>query len=239
MTRSDDDAPLEISAGHSTAQQQLLVGGAEEEQYRVYPLRWLVLFTFALLTITNALLWICFAPIQDLAAAYYSVSNTWINMLSVAFMALYLPGYFLAFWAMSKHGLRWGLCLAALLQTLGAIFRLLSVIGEKVRHAHPHCVEAVRCARRVYLLTRSFHVSLSLLLPDSPGQCGQVAAGFHSVYDRPMYGSGRTAHVHKHARTHGGGLVRRKSKRIGDNHRSDVESARNCGGPAAAFCARR
>ena len=34
---------------------------AHHVEYKVYALRWLVLFTFALLTITNALLWICMA----------------------------------------------------------------------------------------------------------------------------------------------------------------------------------
>ena len=34
-------------------------------EYRVYPVRWLVLFIFALSTITNAILWIAFAPIID------------------------------------------------------------------------------------------------------------------------------------------------------------------------------
>ena len=69
--------------------------------------------------------------------AYFSVSATWINMMSVSFMVLYMPGYFLAFWAMSRHGLRWGLCLAALLQTAGAWIRVLGLIGEKDNKAVP------------------------------------------------------------------------------------------------------
>lgn len=38
--------------------------------FRTYTIRWLVLFVFSLLTITNAIVWIAFAPIQPLAAGH-------------------------------------------------------------------------------------------------------------------------------------------------------------------------
>ena len=90
---------------------------------------------FALLTVRNAILWICFAPIQDFAGAYYGVSNS-INGLSMSFMIFYLPGYFLAFWAMDTHGLRTGLCIAAVAQAVGAWVRYCSVIGAENNQAH-------------------------------------------------------------------------------------------------------
>lgn len=41
------------------------------DEFRVYPVRWLVLFIFALSTITNAVLWIAFAPIIDEAVGQF------------------------------------------------------------------------------------------------------------------------------------------------------------------------
>jgi hypothetical protein len=51
-------------------------------------------------------------------------------------MALYLPGYFLAFWAMDSYGLRSGLCIAAVLQTVGAWIRYLGILGASDNHAN-------------------------------------------------------------------------------------------------------
>lgn len=67
--------------------------------------------------------------------AYFGVSNSWINMLSVSFMALYLPGYLLSLVVFSRRGLRYGLCLAALLQTAGAWTRVMGTIGASNDHA--------------------------------------------------------------------------------------------------------
>ena len=56
-------------------------------------------------------------------------------MLSVSFMALYLPGYLLSLVVFSRRGLRYGLCLAALLQTAGAWTRVMGTIGASDDHA--------------------------------------------------------------------------------------------------------
>jgi len=111
------------------------LSGDAEEQYTVYGVRWLILLIFSLLTITNALLWIAFAPIQSLAMDYFSVSSAWINMLSVSFMALYLPGYLAAFFIMNKYNLRVGLIGAAALQTFGAWLRCAAVLGAQDNRA--------------------------------------------------------------------------------------------------------
>jgi hypothetical protein len=66
---------------------------------------------------------------------YYGVSRSWINGLSLTFMILYTPGYFLAFWSMDTHGFKFGLVLASILQTVGAWIRYIGVIGEKDNEA--------------------------------------------------------------------------------------------------------
>lgn len=49
-------------------------------------------------------------------------------------MALYLPGYFLAFWSMEKYGLRTGLCIGAVLQTSGAWIRYFGTMRDGNGH---------------------------------------------------------------------------------------------------------
>jgi len=51
-----------------------------------------MLLIFSFLTATNAILWISFAPIQKQAATFYNTTNTGIDILSISFLALYLPG---------------------------------------------------------------------------------------------------------------------------------------------------
>jgi FLVCR family MFS transporter 7 len=67
--------------------------------------RWVMLFLYGLLSITNAVIWITFAPIASLSATYYSTSVSNINILALTFMMAYLPGSLLAAWVFNKHGL--------------------------------------------------------------------------------------------------------------------------------------
>lgn len=62
----------------------------------------------------------------------------------MSFMALYLPGYFLAFWSMDAHGLRWGLCVGGLLQAAGAWVRFIGVLGAHDNQA-PHVSGYILC----------------------------------------------------------------------------------------------
>jgi len=137
------DATVNVTSGkssllnHDADQTALLPPNAPGHTFKQYPQRWLILAIFSSLTITNALIWIAFAPIQQLAADYFGVSRNGINVFSMIFMGCYLPGYFLSFWAMNQRGVRWGLCLAALVQTLGAWVRYVGVVGGSELHA-PH-----------------------------------------------------------------------------------------------------
>lgn len=63
----------------------------------VYSERWYVLVVFACLQMANALLWVTFAPISDLAQHYFGASSpygttTAVNMLANIFLILYAPG---------------------------------------------------------------------------------------------------------------------------------------------------
>lgn len=55
-------------------------------------IRWFMLFIYSLLTITNAGVWTTFAPIADQAGTFFNTSENGINMLSMIYMIVYLPG---------------------------------------------------------------------------------------------------------------------------------------------------
>ncbi len=78
----------------------------------------------------NAAIWIAFAPISSITAEYYGVSTTAVNMLSVVFMILYVPGTFLANWSFSRLGLRGTMVLSALINFIGSAMRFASVDGD-------------------------------------------------------------------------------------------------------------
>jgi sugar porter (SP) family MFS transporter len=95
--------------------------------YRIYFSRWQMLAIFALQSITNASLWISFAPIAEPESTlYFGVDSTAINMLSIVFMLLYLPGSALASYISSKYGLRAVLVSAGCANLLSGLVRYLS-----------------------------------------------------------------------------------------------------------------
>lgn len=60
------------------------------DDFRVYRYRWIMLIVFMIAIAVNQLLWISFAPITSEAAQYYGVSDLKIGILSMSFMIVYL-----------------------------------------------------------------------------------------------------------------------------------------------------
>ena len=119
----------------------------EEEQkgtFVRYRARWVQLVLFCLISMSNALLWITFAPIANIATSYYDVDSLAINCmfptpndtlwilneiflaLSLVYLFMYIPMVFPASLFLDRAipkipgGLRWGL-------TIGIIGSALSV----------------------------------------------------------------------------------------------------------------
>ena len=57
-----------------------------DRTWRVYPYRWVVLVVYMLVQLTMQTLWICFAPIIGVAAAFYRVSDLQIGLIAMSFM---------------------------------------------------------------------------------------------------------------------------------------------------------
>jgi cyanate permease len=78
----------------------------EQENYKVYGYRWIMLIVFMIVVLANQLMWITFAPITGDAAAFYGVSDFSIGFLSMSFMVVYVVISIPASWVIDKFGIR-------------------------------------------------------------------------------------------------------------------------------------
>jgi MFS family permease len=88
---------------------------AMTDAWTVYPYRWVVLVAYMLIQLTMQTLWICFAPIIGVAAAFYGVSDLQVGLITMSFMLVYLPVSFPASWLIDKLGIRRAVGLGAVL----------------------------------------------------------------------------------------------------------------------------
>jgi len=94
----------------------------QENNFKVYGYRWIVLITFMAVVIINQLSWITFASITGSAAKYYGVSDLSIGLLSMIFMVVYVILSIPASWVIDTYGIRVAVGIGAVLM---AIFGLL------------------------------------------------------------------------------------------------------------------
>lgn len=141
---NSETSPL-LNPGHATAgiysrtlsQEEAILGGLSNnsrftDRYRLYGRRWYVLFVLFVLNVSNAMLWLSFAPIADYTAQYYSTTLNAINWLSVVYLLCYLLFGLPTMWILDVLGLRTGILLGAWLNGIGGAIRILS--GLKFVH---------------------------------------------------------------------------------------------------------
>jgi len=95
----------------------------DENTYRVYPYRWVILGVFMLINLTIQTLWICFAPITGAAAQFYGVSDLQIGLLAMLFMIIYVPLSLPVSWMIDTLGYRKAVGLGAVLLGVFGLLR--------------------------------------------------------------------------------------------------------------------
>jgi MFS family permease len=78
----------------------------EQNSFKVYGYRWVVLLAYMFVVAINQTLWITFAPITGSAAAHYRVSDLSIGLLSMSFMIVYIVISIPASWLIDTKGIR-------------------------------------------------------------------------------------------------------------------------------------
>ncbi|CAF0829360.1 unnamed protein product [Rotaria sordida] len=103
--------------------------GETPTEFKVYRRRWLYLICICLANMSNAILWINFASIANLAKNYFNVSYGDINWLSLIFMVVCSIFTLPSTWAIDRFGIRFGILTGVWLNLTGACFRVISTWG--------------------------------------------------------------------------------------------------------------
>jgi MFS family permease len=97
----------------------------QDQNFRIYPYRWVVLAVFMLINIMVQVLWICYAPIASSAAGFYGVKKESVDLLANLFMLIYIPVAFPAAWAIDRFGFKKAVGFGALLMAVFGMLRAL------------------------------------------------------------------------------------------------------------------
>ncbi|HKJ26890.1 MAG TPA: MFS transporter [Anaerolineales bacterium] len=94
-----------------------------EEKYNLYPYRWVVLGVFMFINLTIQILWISYAPITGVAAAFYGVDDLQIGLLSMTFMIVFIPLSIPVSWVIDTFGIRIAVGIGAALMGIFGLLR--------------------------------------------------------------------------------------------------------------------
>lgn len=94
-----------------------------EEKVQLYGYRWVVLAVFMFINITIQMLWISYSPVTGPAAAFYGVTDLKIGLLSMVFMAAFLPLSIPASWAIDAWGFHRAVSVGAVFMGICGILR--------------------------------------------------------------------------------------------------------------------
>jgi MFS family permease len=99
------------------------VSAMEEETFKVYNYRWLVLLAFVPIACMTQVFWITFAPITSAAAQFYHKSDLMIGLLSMIFMVVYILVALPSAWVIDTWGFRTAVGIGAVLTAVFGLTR--------------------------------------------------------------------------------------------------------------------
>lgn len=87
---------------------------------------------FCAINMTNAMLWVTFAPISDVTQHYFGAVGTItaVNLLAIVFQIIYAPGTWLSIVSMKKYGMKSSMLIGGVLTVAGTAFRLLGTLTK-------------------------------------------------------------------------------------------------------------
>ncbi|XP_057306996.1 feline leukemia virus subgroup C receptor-related protein 2-like [Hydractinia symbiolongicarpus] len=103
----------------------------EENIYKIYSYRWLILFIFSMNTMINGVLFTGLSPVTNIASNYYNVSSVIIDWLSNSFMIVYVFVALPAAYLMFIFGLRPLLTAISCMHSLAMLLRYIGHENER------------------------------------------------------------------------------------------------------------
>ncbi|XP_021116120.1 major facilitator superfamily domain-containing protein 7 isoform X4 [Heterocephalus glaber] len=104
------------------------VGGGPRT-LRTYTRRWVFLLAVSLLSCSNAMLWLSFAPVADAIVQHFLLSMEQVNWLSLIYFVVAIPGGIAAIWVLDFVGLRAATILGSWLNFVGSVLRSLPCVA--------------------------------------------------------------------------------------------------------------
>ncbi|MFX1318623.1 MAG: MFS transporter [Promethearchaeota archaeon] len=92
----------------------------------VYGYRWIVLLVFMFIAAVTQILWITFAPISSMVASLYGVTELDVALLSLIFMAVYIPVSIPSAYLIDSKGFRYAAGVGAIITAVFAVFRVFA-----------------------------------------------------------------------------------------------------------------
>jgi MFS family permease len=97
-----------------------------DQNFKLYGYRWVVLAVFMFINLTIQLLWISYSPILGPSAQYYGVTDVQIGYLTISFMVVFLPLSIPVSWAIDTYGFHIAVGIGAVLMGIFGIVRGLA-----------------------------------------------------------------------------------------------------------------
>jgi MFS family permease len=94
-----------------------------DDKFRVYGYRWVVLGVFMFINLTIQMLWIGYAPITGPAAQFYHVTDAQIGLLAMIFMLVFIPLSIPVSWVIDTYGFHVAVGIGAVLMAVFGIVR--------------------------------------------------------------------------------------------------------------------
>ncbi|XP_037065187.1 solute carrier family 49 member A3 isoform X2 [Peromyscus leucopus] len=106
--------------------------GDEVPGPRAYARRWVFLLVVSLLSCSNAMLWLSFAPVADTVAQHFFLSMEQVNWLSLVYLVVSIPFGMAAIWVLDSVGLRGATVLGAWLNFAGSLLRAVPCLDVRI-----------------------------------------------------------------------------------------------------------
>ncbi|RWS07521.1 hypothetical protein B4U79_03247 [Dinothrombium tinctorium] len=108
-----------------------LIAGNNGPVSRLYHKRFFILLLFCLYSMSNAFQWIEYSVLNNIVTHYYGISELAVNLTSVVYMVVYIPGIFPASWLINKKGIRFSVLLGSFGTCFGSWIKCLSVEPDR------------------------------------------------------------------------------------------------------------